>query len=162
MTDGSARGRPRLLIVHASADLYGSDRACLAIARAAVAEGFEVETVVPWSGPLARELREAGAKTHVFDPLVLRRRDLRGWRAAIAPFRWIRALTRLHRFAGRGSFDIVHSNCITTLGGSYLARRWRVPHVWHVHELFGDSATSRFVLERLLGRADWVIAASGA
>jgi len=154
-------GARRLLIVHASADLYGSDRACLAIARAAAAE-YDVHVVVPWRGPLVARLQEVGATTYVFDPLVLRRSELRGRRALTTPFRWARALVGLRRFARRGRFDVVHSNCITTVGGRYLARRWRAPHVWHVHELFADDGVARRLFERLLRDADRIVAASSA
>lgn len=151
----------RLLIVHASADLYGSDRACLAIARAATAE-YDVHVVVPWRGPLVEHLEAAGATTYVFDPLVLRRSELRGARALTTPFQWLRAIVRLRRFSRRGRFDLVHSNCVTTVGGRYLARRWHAPHVWHVHELFADDGVARPLFERLLRDADRIVAASGA
>ncbi|HWJ33456.1 MAG TPA: glycosyltransferase, partial [Gaiellaceae bacterium] len=151
----------RLLIVHASADLYGSDRACLAIARAATAH-YEVHVVVPWRGPLVERLEAAGATTHVFDPLVLRKSELRGLSGLITPLRWVRAAVRLERFARRGRFDVVHSNCVTTIGGRLLARRFKAPHVWHVHELFADDAVARFVFEHLLRGADCIVAASSS
>ena len=157
-----AAARRRILIVHASADLYGSDRACLAIAASAVNAGLNVHVVVPWAGPLVEPLKNAGATVHLLDPLVLRRSDLRGLRAVTAPLRWTRALVGLHRFSRAHRFDLVHSNCVTTIGGSYLARRWRAPHVWHVHELFADDGLSRHLFERLLRRADRVVAASAA
>jgi glycosyltransferase involved in cell wall biosynthesis len=105
-------------------------------------------------------LEDVGATTHVFDPLVLRRSDLRGRRILTTPVRWAHASIRLHAFSRSHRFDLVHSNCATTIGGAYLARRWRVPHVWHVHELF-EGASGR-LFERLLRRADLIVAASAA
>ena len=51
---------PRMLMVHASSDLYGSDLVCLRVARGARAAGWDVVATVPGDGPLVPELRRAG------------------------------------------------------------------------------------------------------
>lgn len=153
---------PSVLLVHASAELYGSDRACLTMASGAVAAGLDTHVLVPVGGPLVARLREAGATVHILDTFVLRRAELRGRGALPVVTGWPRAVRDLHRFSARRRFDLVHSNCAPTVGGALLARWWGVPHVWHVHEIFGDNGPTRFVFERLLAHADVVIAVSGA
>jgi glycosyltransferase involved in cell wall biosynthesis len=152
-----AAGGRRLLIVHSSADRYGSDLACLRIATAARDAGWHVDVVLPGDGPLASDLSQAGIATVRLDPIVLRRADLRGWTGLTLPFRWLVAAARLRRFAtARERYDVVHSNCAPTLGGALLARHWRAKHVWHVHEIF-TSPLQRRVFDALLARAADVV-----
>jgi glycosyltransferase involved in cell wall biosynthesis len=151
-----------ILLVHASAELYGSDRACLTIASGAVAAGFEMHVIVPTKGPLIPLLESAGATVHILDPLILRRAELRGLDAFRTVARWPATVLRLRRFSRQLRFDLVHSNCAPTVGGALLARWWGVPHIWHVHEIFEDQRSARIVFERLLSSADVLLVASGA
>lgn len=151
-----------VLIVHSSAELYGADRACLTVASATIAAGLNAHVVVPEAGPLLPLLEAAGATVHILDPLILRRAELRGFRAVRTIALWPITVLRLRRFARQFRFDLVHSNCAPTVGGALLSRWWRVPHVWHVHEIFEDHRATRIVFEWLLSHADVVLAASGA
>ena len=152
----------RILLVHASAELYGSDRACLTVASAAVGAGFQTHVMVPAEGPLVPLLRAAGAFVHLVDPLILRRAELSGVRTIRTVAGWPRRVLRLRRFSRRFRFDVVHSNCAPTIGGALSARWWGVPHIWHVHEIFEDERAARIVFERLLATADVVLVASAA
>lgn len=152
---------PAVLLVLASAELYGSDRAALEIASAVRNEGLPLGVIVPSDGPLVDELVRITADVHVLDPLVLRRADFRGARAPATVSRCTHGLLRLRRFARLHRFDLVHTNCSTPQGGALLARWWNVPHLWQVHEIFGDALT-RSVFGRLLRRADMLIGASEA
>lgn len=62
-------------------------------------------------------------------------------------------------------FDLVHSNSSIFDIGYFLARRWRVPHIWHVREFvkedYGlESVVGKNVLKRQLSGSDAVIAIS--
>jgi glycosyltransferase involved in cell wall biosynthesis len=153
----------RLLIVHSSADRYGSDLACLRIAAAAAAEGWSLDVLLPSAGPLVDDLRALGINVLVLDPIVLRRADLTGVGPLLLPFRWARGVVALRSFTrGRPAYDVVHSNCAPTLGGALIARWSKARHVWYVHEVF-TSSRQRRVFDRLLQRAaDLVLACSAA
>lgn len=151
----------RLLIVHSGADLYGSDLVCLRVASGAAAAGWDVEVMIPRHGDLHDALGHAGIVTHVLDPIVVRRADLRGGRAAGAMARWARQYGALRRFSTAHRFDLVHSNTSVVLGGLWLARRWDVGHVSHVHEIWPHRALVSGV-ERLLARSDAIICPSMA
>lgn len=153
----------RLLLVHSSSDLYGSDLACLRIAAAAVASGWIVEVMLPAAGPLVAVLRAAGATVHLIDPIVLRRADLSGPRALLLPLRWTRLALALRAFArARPAYDVVHSNCAPTLGGALIARWSGARHVWYVHELFTSPRQRRLFDQVLRWSADAVLACSNA
>ena len=149
--------------MHASAERYGSDTACARIAEAATDNGWDVAALLPYEGPLCGELRGLGVAVTVLDPIVLRRADLRGWRAGLLPLRWSRSAKSLHSFLRNGpSYDVVHTNCAPTVGGLLIARWSRAKHVWYVHEIFPEGIQRR-VFDQLLRRsADIVLACSRA
>lgn len=152
----------RVLIAHSGADLYGSDLVCLRVAVGASNAGWDVEVMIPRRGDLSDALADAGVAFHVLDPIVVRRSELSGLSAARAPLVWARQLAELRRFSRRHPFDIVHSNTSVVLGGLWLARRWRAPHVAHVHEIFWQPRPVVAAAERFLARSDVIVCASGA
>lgn len=150
------------LFVHASSDLYGSDLACLHVVAGVVDAGWDVTVTVPWQGPLVPMLRQSGAEVIELDPLKLRRAEL-AWPAVLAtPFRWARDYARLRRLARSRRFDLVYTTTAPTTGGHLLARRWKVPHVYHVHEIFWHARPLVRGLEGMLRRADVVLCCSQA
>lgn len=160
---GSHRRR-QILLVHSSAELYGSDKACLAIARRSAREGHSIHVILPTDGPLRYRLEETDVTVSVFDPLILRRADLRRERALSLPAQWGRAVINDFRFSradGR-SYDLVYAHCMPSVGGLLLACFLSVPLVWHVHEIFGERPGERRIFEHLLSRADAIVAASAA
>jgi hypothetical protein len=86
-----ASNRPLLLFVHASAELYGSDKVLLHVARDCAARGvFRPVVVLAEQGPLQAELRAAGVEVHHAEVAKIKRSML-SWRA---PLTLWRALSR--------------------------------------------------------------------
>src|SRR5439155_27103804 len=91
-----------------------------------------------------------------------RKADL-AWPALMrTPAHWLESLRRLRRLARAERFDLVYTTTAPTTGGFVLARRWRVPHVYHVHEIFWQRRVFVGGLERLLTTTDAVLCASRA
>jgi len=130
--------KPHVLVVHSSAELYGSDKSLLDFVQARRDE-FEFTVALPEDGPLVPLLRAAGARVAVMDVCKLRRDMLRPagllavWRSTR------RCVAALQTLAAERPFDIVHSNTMAVLGGALLARRLGLPHLWHVREIVANS-----------------------
>lgn len=151
-----------VLLVHQSAEMYGSDKVLLHIANGLMSsESFKPLVVLPNDGPLRQALELSGVETHLIPvakisrasmtPAGLVRLLLELWRSVLK----LRSLIRQHDVA------IVHSNTIAVLGGAVAAFVTRTPHVWHVHELIVAPALMRKGFPRLVGAlADWVICIS--
>lgn len=128
----------RILFVHQSSDLYGSDRVLLDIAEAVTHAGGEPIVALPSEGPLPEALRSRNIEVHVLtDANVLKLS-----RASLTPAGALRlaaaipsALTALDRCVGARRIDRVHSNTLAVLGGALWALRRGVRHLWHVHEI---------------------------
>ena len=124
----------KVLAVHPSADLYGSDRMFLAALAAARDGGADVVAHLPGGGPLEPALATHGVEVIVAAFPVLRRSRLRGLHAIPAVVRWVVALPGCLRVLARQRPDVVYVStvvCPIWVLAAALARR---PVVVHVHE----------------------------
>ncbi|MCE4538318.1 glycosyltransferase family 4 protein [Pelomonas sp. P7] len=130
--------RPHVLVVHSSAELYGSDKSLLDLVQAR-REEFEFTVALPEDGPLVPLLRAAGARVAAMDVCKVKR-DMLKPAGLLAVWRSTRrSLPALQALAGDRPFDLVYSNTMAVLGGALLARRAGLPHVWHVREIVANS-----------------------
>jgi glycosyltransferase involved in cell wall biosynthesis len=111
---------------------------------------YEPIVVLPARGELASDLESAGIEVLV-RPVAVLRRELatpRGLasvaRAAARDARELKALIR------RRGVALVHSNTSVVLGGAAAATRARVPHIWHVREIYSRFGHLWPVYRRLL------------
>jgi glycosyltransferase involved in cell wall biosynthesis len=109
--------------------------------------------VLPDHGPLAADL-EAGGIEVLVRPLGVLRRALLGpaglARVSLAAARDAAALARLAR---RRGVALIHSNTSVVLGGAAAAGAARIPHIWHVREIYSGFERTWPAYRRLLGTA---------
>ena len=133
-TGERADGRPKVLVAHPCADLFGSDRMMLESVAGLVSAGNEVVVTLPRGGPLVGEIVRRGARVRYCPTLVLRRSLLRplgivhllaeGGRGLVAGMRLMRAERP----------DVVYVNTVTLPLWLVLARLAGRPSIAHVHE----------------------------
>ncbi len=124
--------RPRLLVAHPGAELYGADRMLLEAATA-LATDFEVTVALPGPGPLVAELRARGLPVELCPMPVLRNSALRprGFLRLLADaVRGAPPALRLLRRHPAG----VYVSTLTLPSWPLLARLARRRSVTHVHE----------------------------
>ena len=138
-----------VLVVHSSAELYGSDKSLLDFARRRPAH-MALTVVLPEDGPLVPALRACGAEVVVGEVCKLQRVMLspaglwRLLRAAAASLRFMRGLHRQRQF------QLVYSNTVAVFGGALFARRHGLPHVWHVREIVVGSPALSLLFRKLV------------
>lgn len=155
--------RPLLLVVHGSAELYGSDKVLLNVI-GAMAQDPALQPVVLLHehGPLVAALQQAGVEVHV-GAVAKIRRAMFGLSAPLQLWRELRrACAALDAVVAQRPVGLVYSNTLAVLGGAFWARRRRLPHLWHVHEIILRPAPVRRGLPLLAGwLAQQVISNSG-
>jgi glycosyltransferase involved in cell wall biosynthesis len=148
-------GGPRtVLFLHSSAGRYGADRQLALLAGGLDAERYRPLVVLAMDGALRRDLQDAGVEVLVRPLAVLRRASMSaGGLAAIsgAVARDAGGLTRLVRAR---DVSLIHTNTSVTLGGAAAARTARVPHVWHMREIYTGFERFWPAYRRLLLSAD--------
>ena len=156
----------RVLFIHQSSDLYGSDRVLRDLVRALLAEGAEPIVVLPGGGPLVEVLRTDGAETHAVDAAQL----LKLSRASTSPRGLARllagtraSLRALDQVVHGRRVHLVHSNTLAVLAGALWARSRGVRHAWHVHEIVEQPRPAAWLFPRLVRlTADEVVCNSHA
>ena len=142
-----------VLYLHSSAGRYGADRQLALMTRGLDRERFRPLVVLPHPGPLADDLRDAGTDVLVHPLAVVRRASVRG-AAALSLARRVgndaRALSRLVR---ERDVALIHSNTSVVLGGAPAAALARVPHVWHVREIYAAWPRAWALYRRVLRTA---------
>lgn len=138
-----------VLVVHSSAELYGSDRSLLDFVRHC-GSAIKVTVALPEQGILIEELERAGASVIVGEVSKIQRSML----SVRGIFGLLRAAWRSVAFLDSarpdGGFDLVYSNTVAVLGGALYARRRGIPHVWHVREILAGSSRMTAVFRRVV------------
>jgi glycosyltransferase involved in cell wall biosynthesis len=110
--------------------------------------------VLPEQGELSVDLQAAGIEV-LERPLAVMRRSLMSpagiSRVAVS---WAADAGGLGRLARLRDVALVHTNTSVTLGGSAAARVARIPHVWHVREIYTGFDRWWPAYRRLLTTAD--------
>lgn len=125
-----------MLFLHSSGGLYGADRQLLLLAGGLDPERYRALVVLAAEGELAGELRRVGVEVQVRRLAVIRRELVSARGLAGLARAWASDTRALARLARERGVAIVHSNTSVTLGGAPAAARARVPHVWHVREIY--------------------------
>jgi len=138
----------RVLYVQPVAEAGGSDRALLELVRTMPSAEVEVHIAMPGPSPLAHELAEAGATTHVVPMRRITTSGGLGWWVRYAAG-WPVAVVRLVLLGRRLRVDLLHTNSLHSWYGWAAALLLRCPHVWHAREITVQSGAA-LRLEHLL------------
>jgi glycosyltransferase involved in cell wall biosynthesis len=129
-------GPATVLLVHSSSGHYGADRQLLLIASGLDPERYRPLVALPADGALATDLRAAGVEVQVRAVSVLRRGLATPGGVAAISAGVARDAGRLGALVRHRQVALVHSNTSVVLGGAAAAAVGRIPHVWHVREIY--------------------------
>ena len=138
---GDSVTRRRILFLHTTSEVGGSDVSLAHIVERLDRRRFEPIVALPSQGPLVPRLEAAGARVLVVPRMTkLTSRKGRAWLGVFAanfPF----AVAALAGVIRRERVDLVHTNTIHNLYGWAAARVMGRPHVWHVREIVWQNPT---------------------
>jgi len=125
-----------ILYIHQSAELYGSDKALSYLVKEIDKNpNFTTIVILPEEGPLKELLERAEIRVIVF-PVIKVSRSIFKLKSLISlPFVIARTTKKLRKLLEDEKIDIVHSNTLAVLLGAFFARRYRIKHIWHIHEI---------------------------
>jgi glycosyltransferase involved in cell wall biosynthesis len=159
----------RIAFLTVSAEMGGSERSLMELLRALrrLHPDWSFDVVLPREGPLAVQVRDAGASAVVLPmPSALARFGESGPRGArrsglpravASAATYARALRRLLQDLGT---DVIHSNGLKHHVLAAWARARRTPLVWHIHEYVTPRPLTRTLLRRSAGRVAVAVANS--
>lgn len=142
-----------ILFIHQSAELYGSDKTLLLLLEHLDRTKFYPVVVLPFDGPLKKELEKHHIKVVLAPVLKLYRKMFHP--KNIAQFLKDRktSLSVLDELNTQHPFDLVYSNTLAVLLGVYFAKKTKIKHLWHVHEIIASPKIFTKLFTKLLSSA---------
>ena len=153
----------RILYLHAGAEMYGADKVLLELIKGLDSKEFEAHVILPNDGVLVEALRQVGAQVSVLDYPILRRKyfNPKGIADYIRSYNFYAKQIAL--YAREHSIEMVHNNTAAVLEGIYLKRKFKLPLIWHVHEIIVKPKAISDFINMLMGRyADKIVTVSQA
>ena len=139
-----------VLFLHSNSDLYGSSKIIHQVLRIYREEGFYPVIVLTGKGPLADLLEEDGFEIRIQNLGILRRKYV-NVEGLINRFgKKLKAYRYLDKLHEEFQFELVYSNTLAVIVGSYWARKNELPHIWHIHEILSGPKPLVKLLRRML------------
>lgn len=139
-----------VLFIHQSAELYGSDKTILLLVKNLDKSKINPLVVLPSEGPLKEELEKLNINVEVA-PVLKLYRDLFKLKNIIRFVKdyWI-GFKKINSLQKKYNFDIVYSNTLAVLLGFLASKCFKIPHIWHVHEIIESSSFIKSFYKLLL------------
>ena len=141
-----------ILFIHQSAELYGSDKTLLLLLKHIDKTRFYPIVVLPNEGPLKSELDKENIKV-VIAPV------LKVYRKMFTPqniLKFVKDIKKgvdaLDILNKQHHFDIVYSNTLAVLLGIIYAKKRKIKHLWHVHEIIVHPKVIASIFPKILMR----------
>lgn len=152
-----------ILIIHQSSELYGSDKTLLVLLSKLNKTEFFPVVILPDEGPLKTELEKQGIKVTIAPVLKV-------YRKMFTPanllrfFKQVRTSIKLLDHLNKEyEFSFIYSNTLAVLLGMIYARKRKIKHLWHVHEIIVHPKIIASTFPKLLNKyADVIVCNSYA
>jgi glycosyltransferase involved in cell wall biosynthesis len=151
-----------VLFLHSSAGRYGADRQLALLASGLDPARYRALVVLAMDGELREDLHDAGVEVLVRPLSVLRRAAMSPAGLGAVAVSLARDGAGLARLARRRDVALIHTNTSVTLGGLAASRVARIPHVWHVREIYAGFERYWPSYRRMLLTADALPCVSAA
>lgn len=148
----------KILFLHSSAEMYGSDRSLLNIVKYIDKQKFQIFVILPCHGPLLEQMKQIpDVHVEVFEIAVLRRKNL-SLRGSVEYINSFRTSSRyLKSFIRKNRIDIVYTNTSVIFPGAVAARHTGTRNVWHVREIINSKMENAVISKAIHHYADIVI-----
>ena len=153
----------RILLLHSSSDLYGASKIFLQTVQILQKQGHACEVVLSNEGPLVDALKNTGAHVHVFNLGIIRRKYFTPLGILNRIAKWAHANKQLRKIIKQQKIELVYSNTTAVLMGAWVAKKYKIPHYWHVHEIIEQPKFLHSTISWLMqNRCDKIICVSQA
>ncbi len=151
----------KILFIHQSADLYGSDKTLLLLLKHINKVKFKPVVIIPVDGPLKDELEKIDVEVYItpvlklYRDIVIPKNSLKFFGEYKKAIKFLDSLNQKHRF------EIIYSNTLAVSLGMFYAKKRKIKHIWHVHEIIVHPKIVATIFPKLLKKyADVIVANS--
>lgn len=123
-----------ILIINQSAELYGADKAILELIENFPA-GYTPIVVLHEEGPLKKRLENQGIQVIHSSVIKVKRGIITPSYLLQLPFEIIKSFSKIRKDLKGKKIHLIHSNATSVFIGAFYSFFFRIPHIWHVHEI---------------------------
>ena len=155
----------KYLFLHCTADLYGASRMMLRTVNKLVEGNHSVHVVLPYSGPLADELKNSNVSVIITntDP-TLRKKSFYSIRIFLRLILdLLKSFFIFRSLVKKNKIEIIITNTSQTLLGGVVAKICKIKHICHVRESYSDYGILWKIFQRYLVHfSDYILCVSKA
>jgi glycosyltransferase involved in cell wall biosynthesis len=146
-----------ILFIHQSAELYGSDKTLLILLAKLDKAKFRGVVILPFDGPLKTALEKEEIKVVVAPVLKLYRKMFTPKNIFLFLKDVKKGISILEELHTEYKFDLVYSNTLAVLLGLIYAKKRKIKHIWHVHEIIVHPKTTAFIFPKILNKYAYIV-----
>lgn len=136
-----------ILVIHSAADLYGASKNLVRSLLSFQKINFNPIVILPYHGPLVKEIEKIGCEVIILDHGVIRRQNL-SVKGIFELFRQLKySFTFLNRLIKERQIELLYTNSNANVVGGLLHFWTRKKHIWHIHEIIQQPKWFKVALE---------------
>ena len=139
-----------ILIIHQSAELYGSDKTMLYFLSELDKTKYLPIIVLPFDGPLKIELEKNNIKVVIAPVLKLYRKMFTPKNIFKFIKEYYKGIKILNALNKEYKFDLVYTHTLAALIGILFAKKRNIKHLWHVQEIIAKPKVFNFLFKKIL------------
>ncbi len=139
-----------ILVIHQSAELYGSDKTMLYFLSQLDKTKYLPIIVLPFEGPLKIELEKNNIKVVIAPVLKLYRKMFTPKNIFKFIKEYYKGIKILNALNKEYKFDLVYTHTLAVLIGILFAKKRNIKHLWHVQEIIAKPKIFNFLFKKIL------------
>lgn len=139
-----------ILVIHQSAELYGSDKTMLYFLSELDKTKYLPIIVLPFEGPLKIELEKNNIKVVIAPVLKLYRKMFTPKNIFKFIKEYYKGIKILNALNKQYKFDLVYTHTLAVLIGILFAKKRNIKHLWHVQEIIAKPKIFNFLFKKIL------------
>jgi glycosyltransferase involved in cell wall biosynthesis len=139
-----------ILVIHQSAELYGSDKTMLYFLSELDKTKYLPIIVLPFDGPLKIELEKNNIKVVIAPVLKLYRKMFTPKNIFKFIKEYYQGIKILNTLNKEYKFDLVYTHTLAALIGILFAKKRNIKHLWHVQEIIAKPKVFNFLFKKIL------------
>ncbi|RPA66499.1 glycosyltransferase family 1 protein [Cyclobacteriaceae bacterium YHN15] len=143
----------RVIFLHSSSELYGASKILIYVIEIFRNMGYSTLLVLPGEGPFRAEVEKRGIEVAIVNLGILRRKYFHPLGILNRTRKFLKAYRFLNELHKKEPITLVYSNTFAVIIGAIFAKRNKITHIWHIHEMINSP---RFLVRFLAKQIDGI------
>lgn len=143
----------RVIFLHSSSELYGASKILIYVIEIFRKLGYSTLLILPGEGPFRVEVEKRGIEVVILNLGILRRKYFNPMGIFNRGRKFLKAYRYLNQIHKEEPIKLVYSNTLAVIVGAIFAKRNKINHIWHIHEIINSP---RFLVRFLAKQIDGV------